>query len=235
MGVGVAIGATLLGGYLQGRAQQQAYEAQARQAEQQAQIAYNNAAKLQEQGEQQAQNNAVNEENKRRRILQQRGRNIANVGASGVAMSGSALDFMADSEYNAEMDLAIDRWNGRQQVDQYFQSSTDNLNQGDVYKRNASQYRKAGKRAMMNSMLMSGLSLAGNLYSPNSVGAQKQAQTGNGDWGKSNYNYSFGTGTDTIRHFNSGTRSFENVAAGTPVYRQRGLQTVRSGYGSLSW
>lgn len=232
MGVGVAIGATLLGGYLQGRAQQQAYETQARQAEQQAQIAYNNAQKLQEQGEQQAQNNAVNEENKRRRILQQRGQNIANVGASGVALSGSALDFMADSEYNAEMDLAIDRWNGRQQVDQYFQSSTDNLNQGDVYSRNADQYRKASKRAVMNSMLMSGLNLAANLYSPNSTGAQKQkqAQTGNGDWGKSNYNYGFGTSTDTIRHFNSSTRSFENVAAGTPVYRQRAL-----GKYSLSW
>lgn len=182
MGVGVAIGATLLGGYMQGRAQRQAYEAQARQADQQAQIAYNNAAVLQEQGDQQAQNNAVNEENKRRRILQQRGRNIANVGASGVAMSGSALDFMADSQYNSEMELAIDRWNGRQHVDQYFQNSTDNLNQGDVYKRNASQYRKAGKRAMINSMLQSGLSLAGNLYSPKSVGAQKEAASSGKTW-----------------------------------------------------
>ena len=182
MGVGVAIGATLLGGYLQGRAQKQAYEAQARQAEQQAQIAYNNAAILQEQGEQQAQNNAINEENKRRRILQQRGKNIANVGASGVTMSGSALDFMADSAYNEEMELAIDRYNGRQQVDQYMQSSTDNLNQGDVYKRNASQYRKAGKKAMMNSMLQSGLSLAANLYSPKSVGAQKEAASSGKTW-----------------------------------------------------
>lgn len=234
MGVGVAIGATLLGGYLQGRAQQQAYEAQARQAEQNAQIAYNNAQKLQEQGEQQAQNNAVNEENKRRRLLQQRGRNIANVGASGVAMSGSALDFMADSEYNAEMDLAIDRWNGRQQVDQYFQSSTDNLNQGDVYKRNASQYRKAGKRAMMNSMLQSGLSLAGNLYSPKSVGAQKEAASSGGStWGSANYNYN--GGNSSIRHFNSSTGGFEYAAAGTPIYQQRGLNTVRKGYGSLSW
>ena len=234
MGVGVAIGATLLGGYMQGRAQRQAYEAQARQADQQAQIAYNNAAVLQEQGEQQAQNNAVNEENKRRRILQQRGKNIANVGASGVAMSGSALDFMADSQYNSEMELAIDRWNGRQQVDQYFQNSTDNLNQGDVYKRNASQYRKAGKRAMINRMLQSGLSLAGNLYSPKSVGAQKEAASSGGStWGSANYNYN--GGNSSIRHFNSGTRGFEYAAAGTPIYQQRGLNTVRKGYGSLSW
>lgn len=229
MGVGVAIGATLLGGYMQGRAQRQAYEAQARQADQQAQIAYNNAAVLQEQGEQQAQNNAVNEENKRRRILQQRGRNIANVGASGVAMSGSALDFIADSQYNSEMELAIDRWNGRQQVDQYFQNSTDNLNQGDVYKRNASQYRKAGKRAMINSMLQSGLSLAGNLYSPNSVGAQKEAASSGGStWGSANYNYN--GGNSSIRHFNSATRGFEYAAAGTPIYQQRQLGKYK-----LSW
>lgn len=229
MGVGVAIGATLLGGYMQGRAQRQAYEAQARQADQQAQIAYNNAAVLQEQGEQQAQNNAVNEENKRRRILQQRCKNIANVGASGVAMSGSALDFMADSQYNSEMELAIDRWNGRQQVDQYFQNSTDNLNQGDVYKRNASQYRKAGKRAMINSMLQSGLSLAGNLYSPKSVGAQKEAASSGGStWGSANYNYN--GGNSSIRHFNSGTRGFEYAAAGTPIYQQRQLGKYK-----LSW
>lgn len=227
MGVGVAIGATLLGGYLQGRAQKQAYEAQAKQAEQQAQIAYNNAAILQEQGEQQAQNNAINEENKRRRILQQRGKNIANVGASGVTMSGSALDFMADSAYNEEMELAIDRYNGRQQVDQYMQSSTDNLNQGDVYKRNASQYRKAGKKAMMNSMLQSGLSLAANLYSPKSVGKQKQS-AGGGTWGSANYNYN--GGNSSIRHFNSGTRGFEYAAAGTPIYQQRQLGKYK-----LSW
>ena len=231
MGVGVAIGATLLGGYLQGRAQKQAYEAQARQAEQNAQIAYQNAEKLQKQGEQQAQNNAVNEENKRRRLLQRRGQNIANVGASGITMSGSALDFMADSAYNEEMELAIDRWNGRQQVDNYFQSSTDNLNQGDVYKRNARDYRRAGSKAMMNSMLQSGLSLAANLYSPKSVGAQKQA-SGGSTWGSANYNYN--GGASSIRHFNSGTGGFEYAAAGTPIYQQRALKNQRQRLG-LTW
>ena len=231
MGVGVAIGATLLGGYLQGRAQKQAYEAQARQAEQNAQIAYQNAEKLQQQGEQQAQNNAVNEENKRRRLLQRRGQNIANVGASGITMSGSALDFMADSAYNEEMELAIDRWNGRQQVDNYFQSSTDNLNQGDVYKRNARDYRRAGSKAVMNSMLQSGLSLAANLYSPNSVGAQKQS--GGGTWGSANYNYN--GGNSSIRHFNSGTGGFSYAGAGTPIYRQRAMLMPRKNWGGLSW
>ena len=73
MGVGVMIGATLLGGYLQGRAARQQANAQAAQAQANADIAYNNAQKLQEQAEKQAQNNEINEENKRRRLLQLQG------------------------------------------------------------------------------------------------------------------------------------------------------------------
>lgn len=172
MGVAATIGATLLGGWLTGRAAQQQYNAAAKQAETNAQIAYNNAEKLQGQGEEQSKNNVINEENKRRRLAQLRGQQRAAVGAAGITMSGSALNAMSDSAYNEEMELAIERYNGRQKVDNYFQASTDNVNQGDVYKQNASDYRKAGKRAMMNSMLMSGLSLAGNLYSPKSSGAQ---------------------------------------------------------------
>ncbi len=172
MGVAATIGATLLGGWLTGRAQQQQYNAAAKQADTNAQISYNNAQRLQEQGEEQSQNNAVNEENKRRRMVQLQGQQRAAVGAAGVTASGSALNAMSDSAYNQEMELAIDRYNGRQKVDNYFQGSTDNVNQGDVYKQNAKDYRKAGKRALMNSMLMSGLSLAGNLYSGKSAGAQ---------------------------------------------------------------
>lgn len=170
MGVGLAIGATLLGGYLNGRAQQQAAKAQAQQAEANAQIAFDNAEKLEKQAEQQAQNNAINEENKRRRLKVSQGRNIAAIGAAGITASGSAANALADSAFNSEMDLAIERYNGRQKVDNYFQASTDSYNQGNVYKWNAEQYRKAGKRAMMNSMLQSGLSLAGSLYSPKSEG-----------------------------------------------------------------
>ena len=216
MGVTATIISTLAGGWLMGRAEQRQYNAAAKQAEANAQIAYNNAEKLQAQGEEQSQNNAVNEENKRRRLAQLQGQQRAAIGAAGVALSGSALNAMSDSAYNQEMELAIERYNGRQKVDNYFQSSTDNVNQGDVYKQNAKDYRKAGKRAMMNSMLMSGLSLAGNLYNSKSSGAQAStsgnaAQSygkgadGSYSWGNNNYigyvgpqkNYQqvYGTGT----------------------------------------
>lgn len=183
MGVGVMIGATLLGGYLKGRAARQQANAQAAQAQANADIAYNNAQRLQEQAETQAQNNAINEENKRRRLLQQQGQQRANIGAAGITASGSALAAMADSQFNMEQDLAIERYNGRQKVDNIFQQSTDNVNQGDIYAANAKAYSKAGKRAMMNSMLQAGLSVAANLYSAKSIGALKSGSSGLKDYG----------------------------------------------------
>lgn len=182
MGVGVMIGATLLGGYLQGRAARQQANAQAAQAQANADIAYNNAQRLQEQAETQAQNNAINEENKRRRLLQQQGQQRANIGAAGITASGSALAAMADSQFNMEQDLAIERYNGRQKVDNIFQQSTDSVNQGDIYAANARAYRKAGKRAMMNNMLQAGLSVAANLYSAKSIGALKAGASGLKDY-----------------------------------------------------
>lgn len=189
MGVTAMIGATLLGGWLQGRAAQRQANAQAAQAQANADMAYNNAQKLQEQAQQQAQNNEINEENKRRRMLQLQGQQRANIGAAGITASGSALAVMADSQFNQEQELAIDRYNARQQVDNIFQQSTDNVNQGDIYSANARAYRKAGKRAMMNSMLQAGLSVAANLYSAKSLGATKTTGGAAGlkDYGVSGY------------------------------------------------
>lgn len=172
MGVAATIGATLLGGFITGRAQQQQYNAAAQQAEVNAQIADQNADKLQAQAEEQSKSNTINEENKRRRMNAMLSQQRANIGASGIAASGSAASALADSAYNMETELAIERYNSRQGVENIFQQSTDLVNQRDIYNQNARNYRKAGKRAFMNSMLMSGLSLAGNLYSPKSAGKQ---------------------------------------------------------------
>lgn len=190
MGVAATIISTLGAGWLTGREQQKQYNAAAQQADTNAQIAYNNAAVLEKQGEDMSQSNAANQENKRRRLAALQGQQRANIGAAGITASGSALNSMSDSAYNSEMELAIDSYNGRQKVDNYFQGSTDNVNQGDVYARNAKDYRKAGKRAMVNSMLMSGLSLAGNLYNSKSSGAQGAQSYGKGadgtyGWGNS--------------------------------------------------
>lgn len=189
MGLAAAIGATLLGGFITGRARQQQYNAAAQQAEVNAQIADQNADKLQAQAEEQSKSNTINEENKRRRMNAMLSQQRANIGASGITASGSAASALADSAYNMETELAIERYNSRQGVENIFQQSTDLVNQRDIYNQNARNYRKAGKRAFMNSMLMSGLSLAGNLYSPKSTGKQGAASYGKGSsgygWGNS--------------------------------------------------
>ena len=172
MGVAETIGATLLGGFISGRAKKQQYNAAAQQAEVNAQIANQNADKLQAQAEEQSKSNTINEENKRRRMNAMLSQQRANIGASGITASGSAANALADSAYNMETELAIERYNSRQDVENIFQQSTDLVNQRYIYNQNARNYRKAGKRALMNNMLMSGSSLASSLYSPKS--AEKQ-------------------------------------------------------------
>nr|DAO81405.1 MAG TPA: hypothetical protein [Caudoviricetes sp.] len=206
------IGATLLGGYLQGRAARQQANAQAAQAQANADIAYNNAQRLQEQAETQAQNNAINEENKRRRLLQQQGQQRANIGAAGITASGSALAAMADSQFNMEQDLAIERYNGRQKVDNIFQQSTDSVNQGDIYATNARAYRKAGKRAMMNNMLQAGLSVAANLYSAKSIGALKAGASGLKDYSIGGFTKMSGLPASTGGGITSYGTSYGNAA-----------------------
>lgn len=186
MGVGLMVGATLLGGLMQARAQRQQANAQARQAEVNAQIAYQNAEKLQSQAEETARNNALNQEQKRRQLQKRMGAQRAAVGASGLTMSGSALDLMAESQYEMERELAIDSYNNRQKVDNIFQNSTDYLNQGDIYNQNAKDYRKAGKRAAMNTMLQTGFTLAAGLYTPGSSAAKSAAKNSAFDLSKTN-------------------------------------------------
>lgn len=201
MGVAATIGATLLGGFISGRAQQQQYNAAAQQAEVNAQIANQNADKLQAQAEEQSKSNTINEENKRRRMNAMLSQQRANIGASGITASGSAANALADSAYNMETELAIERYNSRQGVGNIFQQSTDLVNQRDIYNQNARNYRKAGsKRALMNNMLMSGLSLAGILYSPKSAGKQGVSSDGSGNislggYDSSKWKTTYGTST----------------------------------------
>lgn len=183
MGVAGTIIATLGSAYLQGQAERRQANARAAEAETNAEIAMRNSQKQQENAEQQAQNNAINEENKRRRLSQYGAKQRAVIGASGITATGSALMTLADTQYAQAKELAMDAYNGRQKVDEMVSQSNDMYNQGLIYKQNARDYRKAGKRAFMTHMLMGTLSLAGNLYSAGSAGAQsaKQAAGGFGD------------------------------------------------------
>lgn len=186
MGVVGTVLTTLGTAYISGRAQQQQYEAQAAQAEanariqaQNAEIMRQNSERARQNAEQTAQTNAFNAENARRQALLREGQQRARIGASGIRATGSAAAALADTRYAINQDTAAALYNGRQNVDKIFGQSTDFTNQAaqyqynsDVQNANAADYRDAGKRAFMSSMLGGAFSLAGSLYSSRSSAAQ---------------------------------------------------------------
>ena len=99
-------------------------------------------------------------------------RQRVNIAASGLTATGSALNALSDSQVEMEKEMAIDRYNSRQQVDNILQRSTDQVNQANQYKRAAEDYRKAGKWAWINAGLNTAFSLAGTLHGAKSAAVQ---------------------------------------------------------------
>lgn len=191
--IAASIITAVAGGLWQGYTQSQQAKAQARQAEQNAQIADQNALKLQEQAEQQAENNRINEETKRRQMADKKARQRVNIAASGLLATGSAANALADSQVDMEKELAIDRYNARQQVDNIFQRSTDQVNQANQYKQAAKDYRKSAKWAWINAGLSTAFSLAGSLYKPGSAAAQGGGSSVRAGSYSANGTWDFGT------------------------------------------
>lgn len=171
----IAIGLTAATGIWKAKTEYDANKAQARQAQANADMAYQNAQVKDTQAHEQAQNNALNQEVKRRQMAQKQKELENQVGASGLMMSGSNLSTLADSHYNMMFDLGIDSYNGRQKVDNIFQQSTDLYNQGDVYAQQAKQYKKAAKMSIIKNAIETGASVA--LAGAGSASKAKDAKT----------------------------------------------------------
>ena len=221
MGLVGAIVGTLGTAYFTGRAQQQQYEAQAAQAEanaklqaQQAEIAAKNADKANQQAAETAKVNAQNVEMRRRQMLQREGEQRAKIGASNITATGSALNALADSRWDIDMETAMQLYNGQQEVYKMFGQGTDYANQQASHKyneaveqNNAERYRAAGKQAFMNSMLGGAFSLAGSLYSSKSSAVQsKNGKSG----GFGSITADAGHGVSWNYNTNTGESSFSN-------------------------
>lgn len=182
--VGTIIG-TLGTAFLAGRAAKQQYEVQARQAEANAQLqaaeaenAMLNAQKANKNAEETARVNAQNVEDDRRKKLLYINAQKANIGKSGLALTGSAASLVDQSREEIDYETEKNLVNGQQDVYKLFGVGTDYANQSQNYRwqeanlrKNASDYRAAGNRAFWNSMLGGAFSLAGNLYSSKSSAA----------------------------------------------------------------
>lgn len=176
--IAASIITAVAGGLWQGYTANQQAKAQASQAEANAKIAEQNAQKLDDQAMQAAENNRINEQNKRRQMVNRMARQRVNVAAAGLSATGSALNTLADSQVEMERELATDRYNSGQQVTNIFQRSTDQTNTANMYHQQAKDYRKAGKWAWINAGLSTAFSLAGSLYGAKSAAVQNAGGTG---------------------------------------------------------
>lgn len=154
------IGLTAATGAWKAKSEYDANKAQARQMQQQADMAYMNAKAKDEQAHEQAQDNALNQEVKRRQMAAKIKEQENQLSASGLMMNGSNASVLADSHYNMMFDLGIDSYNGRTKVDNLFQQSTDYTNQGDIYANQANQFKKAAKMSVIKNVLETGASIA---------------------------------------------------------------------------
>lgn len=189
----IAIGLTAATGIWKAKTEYDANKAQARQMQANANLAYQNAEKMDAQAHEQAQNNALNQEVKRRQMVQKQKEMENQVGASGLMMSGSNLNVLSDSHYNMMFDLGIDSYNGRQKVDNMFQQSTDYTNQGNIYAQQANQFKKAAKMSLIKNALETGASIAlagaGSGGSAGKAGASKNGIYGNKSTWNPKWNY----------------------------------------------
>lgn len=173
----LAIGLTAATGIWKAKTEYDANKAQARQAQAQADLAYQNAQVKDTQAHEQAQNNAINQEVKRQQLRAKEKAMENQVGASGLMMSGSNMSALADSHYNMMFDLGIESYNGRKQVDSLFQESTNYVNQGDIYAQQAKQFKKAAKMSLIKNAIETGASIA--IAGAGGKGATKISKTGN--------------------------------------------------------
>lgn len=173
MGAAATIGLAVASGLWEGYSARKQANAQAEVAEANARVAQDNAMRLDEQSKQLATNNAINEENEKTKLRQRNAAAQNALAGSGVAMSGSALDVAADNDYAAAFQLAMNRYNGRQEVDALQNNSTDYSNQANVYMQNARDYRAAGKRAALGAYIKTGLTVASALGGGGGSGKNK--------------------------------------------------------------
>jgi hypothetical protein len=131
----------------QGRAQADAYNAQAREYENQSKIAMNNKAAAENQASQTLEEGAREERRFRLRALQEQAAQEAGFAASGATFEGSPLLAMADTAQGIEEDSAMIRFNTLKQKWGFDVEATNYLNQSNAALQSAANARSSAKNA----------------------------------------------------------------------------------------
>lgn len=147
----ISAGMQVLGGMKAAKGAKQEAAGARQQAEAQAQAAEYNAKA--------ASYEAMSEESRRRRESErQMGSIRAGRAKSGATMSGSALQVLADSAMEAEIDALSARWSGE--------------NQASLYRREAAGHKQAGRIATATGKSRAGTALLSGLAGGAAAGAQ---------------------------------------------------------------
>ena len=153
-----------VGSVMQGRAQAQAYEAQARVAQQNARLATL-------QGIQELKKGAREEERFRKQARQFQGTQRARLAASGSQLSGSLLNVLSDTSSGIEQDATAIRFNTLQSKYSRDVQALNFRNEANAARANASNAKTAGIFGGIGALVNTGIQYAGITAGP-SVGAK---------------------------------------------------------------
>ena len=168
--VTAAVIGAVAGSLWQGYSSQQQAKAQARAEEQQTVNADRNAQNMAQRAEENAQNVARETEQKRRQMLARAHSQTAAVGASGIQSQNYA---------NVDYETATNLYNGRQQTEQYLNQQTNYNNEANQHRQKASDYRAAGRNAMLTGFV-NAITGATSIAASNYTGKSAATQAGKG-------------------------------------------------------
>ena len=177
--VTAAVIGAVAGSLWQGYSSQQQAKAQARAEEQQTVNADRNAQNMAQRAEENAQNVARETEQKRRQMLARAHSQTAAVGASGIQGTGSALNVLSQNYANVDYEPATNLYNGRQQTEQYLNQQTNYNNEANQHRQKASDYRAAGRNAMLTGFV-NAITGATSIAASNYTGKSAATQAGKG-------------------------------------------------------
>jgi len=157
-------GVSMISSIASGNAQAASLKSQEAQAKYNQMIAQQNAAAMQQNAAAVQQSGAYQEELQRKKNLQIMGAAEAAAGASGVTMSGTPLEIMAENTRNMEADILASRYNTSVKANQYLTQANIYNTQSQMLGTQADQYGNAAGTASSMGWLQAGTTLLGNTY-----------------------------------------------------------------------
>jgi hypothetical protein len=216
------------------RAQEEMYNAQARDYEAQSKIALNNKAMAENQASETLAEGAREERRFRLRALQEQAAQEAGFAASGAAISGSPLLAMADTAQGIEEDAAMIRFNTLKQKWGFDVEGVNYLNQSGAALQSAANARASAKNARragtigaVGSLLGAGLNIWGAASGPiNATASGNTIKVGSSGGGM---NYP-GFGVPPISGASYGSMYYNAVTGNSPVMSDAAYRRMRSAW-----